>query len=258
MAGRTARPREDEAVRPAAVRPAAVRPAAVRPAGWQACVSPSAARPRQPTRTVACISCSETVCSLRHPRLAAASSAQLRSVLSSRSLWHLIKQAGLDGRRTVATTQTVPTWSRAAGRPPLSIRMLTLYAHASDRSVPIGARASWQLDASSTAAELGCSLAAPRSAEQPQHSAREGSRSWNARAASPSACYARPLVGSLRRASAGQRWTDPVRAAQRTGQPAVCLSGSARPTRPLVASFRSCPARAATHTAAVARQHTEA
>ena len=105
MAGRTARPREDEAVRPAAVRPAAVRPAAVRPAairsaGWQACVSPSAARPRQPTRTVACISCSETVCSLRHPRLAAASSAQLRSVLSSRSLWHLIKQAGLDGRRT--------------------------------------------------------------------------------------------------------------------------------------------------------------
>ena len=51
--------------------------------------------------------------------------------------------------------------------------------------------------------------------------AHEGSRSWNARAASPSACYARPLVGSLRRASAGQRWTDPVRAAQRTGQLSV-------------------------------------
>ena len=86
MAGRTARPREDEAVRP-------------RPAGKRAC-----RRPRGPdsprTRMVACISCSETVCSLRHPRLAAASSAQLRSVLSSRSPWHLVKQAGLDGRRT--------------------------------------------------------------------------------------------------------------------------------------------------------------
>ena len=145
-----------------------------------------------------------------------------------------------DGPR-VATTQTVPTWSRAAGRPPLSIRMLTLYAHASDRSVPIGARASWQLDASSTAAELGCSLAAPRSAEQPQHSAREGSRSWNARAASPSACYARPLVGSLRRASAGQRWTDPVRAAQRTGQLSFFREArppSARASRRFAAALR--------------------
>jgi len=58
MVGRTAWPREDEAVRP-------------RPAGKRAC-----RRPRGPdsprTRMVACISCSETVCSLRHPRLAAA------------------------------------------------------------------------------------------------------------------------------------------------------------------------------------------
>jgi hypothetical protein len=112
MVGTTARPREDEAV----------CPAAVRLAGWQACVSPST-RPRQPTRMVACISCSETVCSLRQPRLAAASSAQLWVVLSSRSPWHLIKQAGLDGRRgpRVATTQTVPTWSRAAGVDLLSL-----------------------------------------------------------------------------------------------------------------------------------------
>jgi hypothetical protein len=33
-------------------------------------------------------------------------------------------------------------------RPPLSIRMLTLYAHASGRSVPIGARASWRASSS--------------------------------------------------------------------------------------------------------------
>jgi hypothetical protein len=135
----------------------------------------------------------------------------------------------------VATTQTVPTWSRAAGRPPLSIRMLTLYSHASDGPC-LSAR---ERAGSLTHHQPRQSLAVPwrrRDLLNNRSTAHEGSRSWNARAASPSACYARPLVGSLRRASAGQRWTDPVRAAQRTGQ--LSVFREARPTVRSIASRR--------------------
>eukprot|EP01046_Picozoa_sp_COSAG06_P023486 COSAG06_NODE_1868_length_8177_cov_4.034538_2_plen_197_part_00 len=137
----------------------------------------------------------------------------------------------------MATTQTVPTWSRAAGRPPLSIRMLTLYSHASDGPC-LSAR---ERAGSLTHHQPRQSLAVPwrrRDLLNNRSTAHEGSRSWNARAASPSACYARPLVGSLRRASAGQRWTDPVRAAQRTGQLSVFREARPPSARGVAASRR--------------------
>ena len=160
-----------------------------------------------------------------------------------------------DGPR-VATTQTVPTWSRAAGRPPLSIRMLTLYAHASDGPCLSARERAGSLTHHQPRQSLAVPWRRPRYAEQPQHSARgepllERSGSFAQRV----------LRSSTRRlAAASFRWTALDRSSSRStaDRAAVFLSGSAPTVRSRVASFRSCPARAATHTAAVARQHTEA
>ena len=159
-----------------------------------------------------------------------------------------------DGPR-VATTQTVPTWSRAAGRPPLSIRMLTLYAHASDGPC-LSAR---ERAGSLTHHQPRQSLAVPWR----RRDLLNNRSTAHARGAAPGTLgQLRPALATLVHSSArcGELPLDSagqIQFAQHSGQ-GSCLSFGKRAHRPLVASFRSCPARAATHTAAVARQHTEA
>ena len=141
----------------------------------------------------------------------------------------------------MATTQTVPTWSRAAGRPPLSIRMLTLYAHASDRPCLLARERAGSL----THHQPRQSLAVPwwrpaaRSAEQPQHSAR------GEPLLERSGSFAQRLLRSSTRrlAAASFRWTALDRSSSRStaDRAAVCLSGSAptvRSSRRFAAALR--------------------